>query len=107
MEVTARFLEMLLAGASREDLELVVAEAEVSGSSPEQLDALREQHALALRIHEQMARQKAREAELSALNETARDLSEIRDLDAILTAIVRRARQLLHLSLIHISSPRD
>ena len=103
MEVTARFLEMLLAGASREDLELVVAEAEVSGSSPEQLDALREQHALALRIHEQMARQKAREAELSALNETARDLSEIRDLDAILTAIVRRARQLLHADMTYLS----
>ncbi len=103
MEVTARFLEMLLAGASREDLDLVVAEAEVSGSSPEQLDALREQHALALRIHEQMARQKAREAELSALNETARDLSEIRDLDAILTAIVRRARQLLHADMTYLS----
>ena len=39
MEVTAKFLEMLLAGASREDLDLVVAEAEVSGSTPEQLDA--------------------------------------------------------------------
>ena len=39
MEVTARFLEMLLAGASREDLDLVVAEAEVSGSSPALLDA--------------------------------------------------------------------
>ena len=103
MEVTARFLEMLLAGASREDLDLVVAEAEVSGSSPEQLDVLREQHALALRIHEQMARQKAREAELSALNETARDLSEIRDLDAILTAIVRRARQLLHADMTYLS----
>ena len=38
MEVTAKFLEMLLAGASREDLDLVVAEAEVSGSTPEQLD---------------------------------------------------------------------
>ena len=62
---------------------------------PEQLEALREQHALALRIHEQMERQRSREAELSALYETARDLTAIRDLDAILAAIVRRARQLL------------
>jgi transcriptional regulator with GAF, ATPase, and Fis domain len=103
MEVTARFLEMLLAGASREDLDLVVAEAEVSGSTAEQLAGLREQHALALRMQEQMARQRSREAELSALNETARDLSEIRDLDAILAAIVRRARQLLHADMTYLS----
>ena len=103
MEVTAKFLEMLLAGASREDLDLVVAEAEVSGSAPEQLDALREQHALALRIHELMARQRSREAELTALYETARDLTAIRDLDAILAAIVRRARQLLGADMTYLS----
>ena len=103
MEVTARFLEMLLAGASREDLDLVVAEAEVSGSSPEQLASLRERHALAMRIHEQMERQRSREAELSALYETARDLTAIRDLDTILAAIVRRARQLLHADMTYLS----
>ncbi len=103
MEVTAKFLEMLHAGASRADLDLVVAEAEVSGSSPEQLVALRTQHLLAIRIHEQMERQRSREAELSALNETARDLTAIRDLDAILTAIVRRARQLLHADMTYLS----
>ena len=103
MEVTAKLLEMLLAGASREDLDLVVAEAEVSGSTPEQLASLREQHALALRIHEQMERQRSREAELSALYETARDLTAIRDLDEILAAIVRRARQLLHADMTYLS----
>jgi GAF domain-containing protein len=103
MEVTARFLEMLLAGASRADLDLVVAEAEVSGTTAEQLVGLREQHALALRIHEQMERQRSREAELSALYETARDLTAIRDLDAILAAIVRRARQLLHADMTYLS----
>ena len=103
MEVTAKFLEMLLAGASREDLDLVVAEAEDSGSTPEQLAALRQQHALALRIHEQTERQRSREAELSALFETARDLTAIRDLDAILAAIVRRARQLLHADMTYLS----
>ncbi len=41
MEVTARFLELLLAGASPEDLDLVVAEAEVSGTTPEQLESCR------------------------------------------------------------------
>jgi GAF domain-containing protein len=103
MEVTATLLEMLLAGATREDLDLVVAEAEVSGSTPEQMATLREQHALAMRIHEQMERQRSREAELSALYETARDLTAIRDLDAILAAIVRRARQLLHADMTYLS----
>ncbi len=103
MEVTAKFLEMLLAGASRDQLDLVVAEAEIGGCTPDQLASLREQHELALRIHEQMARQRSREAELSALNETARDLSEIRDLDATLAAIVRRARQLLNADMTYLS----
>ena len=103
MEVTARFLEMLLGGATREDLDVVVAEAEVRGAGAEQVERLRTEHALALRIHEQMARQRSREAELSALNETARDLSEIRDLDAILTAIVRRARHLLRADMTYLS----
>ena len=103
MEVTAKFLEMLLAGASREDLDVVVAEAEAAGTTAEQLRALRRQHALAMRMHEQLERQRSREAELSALNETARDLTAIRDLDAILAAIVRRARQLLHADMTYLS----
>ncbi len=103
MEVTAKFLEMLLAGASREDLDVVLAEAAVSGASPDQLSVLRDQHALAMRIHEQMERQRSREAELTALYETARDLTAIRDLDAILAAIVRRARQLLHADMTYLS----
>ena len=92
MEVTAQLLEMLLAGASREDLDVVVAEAEAAGSTPEQVAVLREQHAVALRIREQMDRQRQREAEMSALYETASDLTAIRDVDAILAAIARRAR---------------
>ena len=105
MEVTAKFLEMLLAGASREDLDLVVAEAEVSGSTPEQLAALREQHALALRLREQLERHQSREAQLTALYETANDLIGIRWTSnrAILTAIVRRARQLLNADMTYLS----
>ena len=102
MEVTTRFLELLLAGASREDLDAVVAEAEAP-HHPRRAEAVREQHALALRVHEQMTRQRGREAELSALYETARDLTAIRDLDSILAAIVRRARQLLHADMTYLS----
>lgn len=102
MRVTGRLLEMLLADASAEDLDRLIDEA-ARDADPGERAALREEHALALRIQEQMVRQRAREAELSALNETARDLSEIRDLDAILSAIVRRARQLLHADMTYLS----
>ncbi|MDQ3615216.1 MAG: GAF domain-containing protein [Actinomycetota bacterium] len=50
-----------------------------------------------------MVRQHRREAELSALYETANDLTAIRDVDAILTAIVRRARQLLNADMTYLS----
>ncbi|HEV7146923.1 MAG TPA: GAF domain-containing protein, partial [Pedococcus sp.] len=47
--------------------------------------------------------QRQREAELSALYETANDLTAIRDVDAILSAIVRRARSLLHADMTYLS----
>ena len=50
---------------------------------------------LALEVREAFAARRRREAELSALFDTANDLAALRDLDAVLTAIVRRARQLL------------
>ncbi len=50
-----------------------------------------------------VARQRAREAELSALYDTASDLTAIRDVDAILAAIVRRARQLLNADMTYLS----
>jgi len=103
MEVAAQFLEMLFAGATREELDRVVAQGENSRATPEQVATLREQHRLTVRIHEQMERQRSREAELSALYETARDLTAIRDLDEILAAIVRRARALLHADMTYLS----
>ena len=101
MEVTTRFLELLLAGASREDLDALVTDE--LAADPGRAEELRAQHALALRVHEQMSVQRGREAELSALYETARDLTAIRDLDSVLAAIVRRARQLLHADMTYLS----
>ncbi|MGX6447842.1 GAF domain-containing protein, partial [Patulibacter sp. S7RM1-6] len=49
----------------------------------------------ALRIRDRLERHRRREAELGALQETARDLIRLRDVDHALRAIVRRARQLL------------
>jgi GAF domain-containing protein len=101
--VTERFLELLAAGASREDLDAVVAEALDAGVAPEDLDALHGAREAALRIHAQLERHRRRETEMTALYETASDLTAIRDVDAILTAIVRRARQLLRADMTYLS----
>jgi sugar diacid utilization regulator len=50
----------------------------------------------ALEIHRMLDERRMRESELTALYETAGDLSSLRDLEAVLQAIARRARQLLN-----------
>lgn len=50
---------------------------------------------LALRVRAELEGRRRREAELTALFETAHDLAGLRDLDAVLRAIVQRARSLL------------
>ncbi|MEU8620477.1 GAF domain-containing protein [Streptomyces sp. NPDC048623] len=49
----------------------------------------------ALHVRAQLEERRRREDELAALYETAGDLSSLRDLEAVLQAIVRRARELL------------
>lgn len=104
MEVAGDILELLLAGADREQLEATITRAEVdAGADPVARERLGRVRELAGRVREQMERQRSREAELSGLYETARDLTAIRDLDAILAAIVRRARQLLGADMTYLS----
>src|SRR5918999_1706713 len=79
------FVDLLYAGAPRADFDRLV---EQQPERAAELDT-------ALRLRDLIARHRSREAELSALYETAHDLTAIRDLDEILTAIVRRARSLL------------
>lgn len=87
------FVDLLYEQAPPKEFERLVAEAERSGDA----DAERLRAALprALQVRDTLERQRTREAELSALYETANDLTAIRDLNQILRAIVRRARQLL------------
>ncbi len=95
------FLDLVYAGAPREAFDEVLAAAEQAGDAD--LDELRRRHGVALRLRERMQRLQNREAELTALYETAHDLVAIRDVDAILTAIVRRARQLLKADMTYVS----
>ena len=54
-------------------------------------------------VRDRMERHRRREAEMTALYETASDLTAIRDVDTILAAIVRRARQLLGADMAYLS----
>jgi GAF domain-containing protein len=101
--VAGSFLDLLYDEAPRSSFDEVVAEAERAGATPAQLAGLRREYDVALRLRELIARQRSREAELSALYDTASDLTAIRDVDAILAAIVRRARQLLNADMTYLS----
>ncbi|GLY92464.1 helix-turn-helix domain-containing protein [Actinoallomurus iriomotensis] len=92
---TRIFFELLAREAPAVDFETPIAEARAAGASPADLAELEQAKTAALRVRALLARRARREVELSALFETASDLAGLRDLDAVLNAIVRRARQLL------------
>ncbi|MFI1952468.1 helix-turn-helix domain-containing protein [Streptomyces xinghaiensis] len=91
----ALYLELLSRGAPVEEYEQPLQRARADGAGPEELAALESGKLLALRVRTELEGRRRREAELSALFETAHDLAGLRDLDAVLQAIVQRARSLL------------
>ncbi len=70
-------------------------------------DRLEADLALAVRLRENVEHKLKRERELIALNETARDLSAMRDTDQVLQAIIRRARQLVGSDIAYLSAAPD
>ncbi|WP_432027535.1 helix-turn-helix domain-containing protein [Streptomyces sp. 1222.5] len=91
----AEYLELLTRDASVEAYERPVLVARAEGRSADRIAALEQAKRLALRVRAELEGRRRREAELSALFETAHDLAGLRDLDAVLQAIVQRARSLL------------
>ncbi|MFF9147655.1 helix-turn-helix domain-containing protein [Streptomyces sp. NPDC014861] len=89
------YLELLARGAATEAYDRPALLARASGAGPETLAGLEEARQLALRVRAELEGRRRREAELSALFATAHDLAGLRDLDAVLRAIVQRARALL------------
>ncbi|TKK80696.1 GAF domain-containing protein, partial [Herbidospora galbida] len=89
------FLELLAREASAVEFEGPVLQARAAGADQATLEELEREKVAALRIRAVMRRRARREAELSALFDTAKDLAGLRDIDAVLAAIVRRARGLL------------
>ncbi len=99
----APFLELLARGASADAYEQPVLLARAEGQSAERIGALEQAKLLALRVRSELEGRRRREAELSALFETAHDLAGLRDLDAVLRAIVQRARSLLGTDVTYLS----
>ncbi|MEV8507156.1 helix-turn-helix domain-containing protein [Actinoplanes sp. NPDC051475] len=91
----AAFLELLLREAAPIEFERPLLDARAEGAPPETLAELERLKTAALRVRALLDRRRRREAELSALVDTVGDLATLRDLDAVLAAIVRRARELL------------
>ncbi|GLW06972.1 hypothetical protein Misp01_21020 [Microtetraspora sp. NBRC 13810] len=93
------FLELLAREASPVEFEGPLIEARAAGASREAIEDLERRKLVALQVRSLLRHRARREAELSALFDTAGDLAALRDVDAVLDAIVRRARQLLNTDL--------
>ncbi|WP_328557135.1 MULTISPECIES: helix-turn-helix domain-containing protein [unclassified Streptomyces] len=99
----APFLELLARGATADAYEQPVLLARAEGLPTGRVAALEQAKLLALRVRTEIEGRRRREAELSALFETAHDLAGLRDLDAVLQAIVQRARSLLGTDIAYLS----
>lgn len=89
------YLELLHRDAAPVEFEGPLVQARARNACPEELAELEQAKQLALRVRGVLEERRRRESELTALFETARDLTALRDLDSVLTAIVRRARLLI------------
>ena len=94
-ELAADFFALLLRDAPAAEYERPLAAARAAGAGEAVLADLVRTRLLALQLRDVLTARKRREAELTALFDTARDLAALREVDAVLPAIVHRARQLL------------
>ncbi|MFF3426062.1 helix-turn-helix domain-containing protein [Streptomyces sp. NPDC002602] len=88
-------LRLLAEGAPAEHLTTAAARARDGGACAAEAALVEEAARAALGIRRTLDQHRRREAELTALFDTAGDLAALRDLDSVLRAIVRRARTLL------------
>ncbi|MEU4277314.1 GAF domain-containing protein [Streptomyces tanashiensis] len=90
-----RLLELLAADAPAEDLASQPARSRAAGVAAPDIAGIEETTETALSVRRVLDQYRRRETELVALFDTAGDLAGLRELDAVLRAIVRRARTLL------------
>ncbi|MGW7079502.1 helix-turn-helix domain-containing protein [Streptomyces sp. NPDC054866] len=96
-------LDLLAQDAPAEQFARPTAAARAAGASGAELTAIDEATQTALRVRRTLNQHQRREAELTALFDTAGDLAALRDLDAVLRAIVHRAKLLLRTDVAYLS----
>ncbi|MEU8887470.1 helix-turn-helix domain-containing protein [Streptomyces sp. NPDC048442] len=96
-------LELLAAEAPLSEIEDLLGRAREAAAGSDEATHLERAGHMAAGIHALFSRRQQREAELSALVDTARDLTLPYDLDALLATITRRTRTLLGLDMSYIS----
>ena len=92
---TRYFLDLLAREAAAVEFQGPLVRARAAGTDARTLGQLEAATMAALRVRALLERRRRREEELSGLFDTANDLAGLRDLDAVLHAIVHRARTLL------------
>lgn len=97
------FLELLATEAPASEFDGPLLDARARGADEATLAGLEQAKLLALQVRDTLEERRRRGAELRALYETANDLAALRDLDAVLAAIVHRARQLLSTDVAYLS----
>ncbi|MFC7830064.1 helix-turn-helix domain-containing protein [Streptomyces sp. NPDC057375] len=102
-----RLLDLLASGAPAEDFGTVATEARRGGVDGDDLAEIEQATQAALRVRGALRQHQRREAELTALFDTAGDLAALRDLDAVLRSIVRRARMLLGTDTAYLTLPDE
>ncbi|MFG2501494.1 helix-turn-helix domain-containing protein [Streptomyces sp. NPDC048441] len=96
-------LDLLAEDAPAEQFAGPAAAARAAGATSTELTAVDEATQTALRVRRTLNQHQRREAELTALFDTAGDLAALRDLDAVLRAIVHRAKLLLRTDVAYLS----
>ncbi|WP_330328955.1 GAF domain-containing protein [Streptomyces sp. NBC_00536] len=96
-------LALLDDGAPLEHFARPAADARAAGAGAGEQALVEEATRVALDIRHTLDQHRRREAELTALFDTAGDLAALRDLDAVLRAIVHRARMLLGTDLAYLT----
>ncbi|MFJ7087415.1 helix-turn-helix domain-containing protein [Streptomyces griseus] len=100
-------LDLLAQGAAAEEFDRPATAARQAGASAAELAEIAEAAAVVLRIRRTLSQHRVREAQLTALFDTASDLAALRDLDAVLRAIVHRAKLLLGTDVTYLSLNDD
>ena len=99
----AVFLELLARDAAAVEYERPLVVARARRAPADEIDELELAKRCALQVRATLERRRRREAELLALFDTAGEIAALQDLDAVLQAIVRRARRLIGTDLAYLT----